>query len=282
VTKKGQAVIPELLVSVRNASEAGAAFEGGADVIDIKEPESGPLGRAKADVVNDICLHLSRIRCSTPVSLALGEVSEWNGTSCEDQCSVVRQVTSLNSPVRFLKVGLSGTGISETPSSGQSVFSRWAALRARVAAAASENQPVSEMTKTPAVDPFSSTPGCRWIGVAYADFSRCGAPTPAEVINEAARAGCYGVLIDTFLKDGSGLLNWMSSADLSAVREQCDRNHLILALAGQVKLRHLNTLAAVRPDIVAVRGSVCESGDRHAEVSATLVRQFREMLRQVS
>jgi uncharacterized protein (UPF0264 family) len=102
------------------------------------------------------------------------------------------------------------------------------------------------------------------------------------VIIEAARAGCYGVLIDTFLKDGYGLLNWMSSADLSAARDQCDRNQLILALAGQVKLQHLNTLVALRPDIVAVRGSVCESGDRRAEVSATLVRQFRETLRQVS
>lgn len=275
-------MIPRLLVSVRNASEAGAAFEGGADVIDIKEPERGPLGRATAAVLEDICLHLSRIQCSAPVSAALGEVTEWNIPSCEDQCSLLRQVTSRNSPVRFVKVGLSGAGISEEPSSAQSVFSRWEALRATLAAAAAIDGPVSEGTKTPEVDPFSSTPGCRWIGVAYADFGRCGAPTPGEVIEEAARAGCYGVLIDTFLKDGAGLLNWMTTADLSAVREQCDRYQLILALAGQVKLQHLNTLVAVRPDIVAVRGSVCASGDRRAEVSATLVRQFREMLRQVS
>ena len=35
-----------LLVSVRNASEARAAINGGADVIDIKEPDHGPLGMA--------------------------------------------------------------------------------------------------------------------------------------------------------------------------------------------------------------------------------------------
>src|SRR5207237_10897019 len=34
-----------LLVSVRSATEAGAALEGGADLIDIKEPRHGPLGR---------------------------------------------------------------------------------------------------------------------------------------------------------------------------------------------------------------------------------------------
>ena len=35
-----------LLVSVRNVEEALAALEGGASLIDVKEPSRGPLGRA--------------------------------------------------------------------------------------------------------------------------------------------------------------------------------------------------------------------------------------------
>ena len=40
-----------LLVSVRSAAEAEAALLGGADVIDVKEPDRGPLGRADDAVI---------------------------------------------------------------------------------------------------------------------------------------------------------------------------------------------------------------------------------------
>ena len=36
---------PGLLVSVRSAAEAATALAGGADLIDVKEPSRGPLGR---------------------------------------------------------------------------------------------------------------------------------------------------------------------------------------------------------------------------------------------
>ena len=40
---------PQLLVSVRNATEAAAAVLGGADILDVKEPANGPLGRGRPD-----------------------------------------------------------------------------------------------------------------------------------------------------------------------------------------------------------------------------------------
>ena len=41
----------DLLVSVRSAEEAASALEGGAALIDIKEPVRGSLGRADANVI---------------------------------------------------------------------------------------------------------------------------------------------------------------------------------------------------------------------------------------
>ena len=41
-----------LLVSVRSRQEAAAALAGGADIIDIKEPSQGSLGRAAASVMD--------------------------------------------------------------------------------------------------------------------------------------------------------------------------------------------------------------------------------------
>src|SRR5436853_4004631 len=45
---------PQLLVSVRDVAEAMSARAGGADVIDIKEPKRGPLGRADDAVVSAV------------------------------------------------------------------------------------------------------------------------------------------------------------------------------------------------------------------------------------
>ena len=60
-----------LLISVRSAREAEIALCGGADLIDVKEPARGSLGRAKGSVIRDVVL---RIAGQVPVSAALGEL----------------------------------------------------------------------------------------------------------------------------------------------------------------------------------------------------------------
>src|SRR5882724_4697103 len=69
-------VIPQLLVGVRSAVDAEAAFAGGADVIDIKDPARGALGRADEDVCVAVCTFLAGRR---PVSAALGELRDFSG-----------------------------------------------------------------------------------------------------------------------------------------------------------------------------------------------------------
>jgi uncharacterized protein (UPF0264 family) len=60
-----------LLVSVRSAAEAVAALEGGADLIDVKEPSRGSLGRADDETVRAVVEVVAGRR---PVSAALGEL----------------------------------------------------------------------------------------------------------------------------------------------------------------------------------------------------------------
>lgn len=62
---------PRLLVSVRDADEAHAALAGGADLIDIKEPANGPLGRADDTVIAEV---VRAVAGRVPVSAALGEL----------------------------------------------------------------------------------------------------------------------------------------------------------------------------------------------------------------
>jgi uncharacterized protein (UPF0264 family) len=63
---------PELLVSVRDAVEAEAALGGGADLIDVKEPARGALGRADDATITAV---IQRVAGRRPVSAALGELT---------------------------------------------------------------------------------------------------------------------------------------------------------------------------------------------------------------
>jgi len=83
-----------LLVSVRNAIEAAAALAGGADLIDIKEPARGALGRADDAVIEAVVQRVGRRR---PVSAALGELTP-------------RDWSLAPAGLRFAKWGLAGWG----------------------------------------------------------------------------------------------------------------------------------------------------------------------------
>jgi uncharacterized protein (UPF0264 family) len=86
---------PRLLISVRSPQEALAAIQGGADIIDVKEPQHGSLGRASAAVIADIARTIDVL----PLSAALGELREPLDSAELQQ--IVRHVG-------WVKVGLSG------------------------------------------------------------------------------------------------------------------------------------------------------------------------------
>src|SRR5262245_20705546 len=67
-----------LLVSVRDVAEVGPALEGGAALIDVKEPANGALGRASAEVCAQV---VAAVAGRAPVSAALGELLD-GGADC--------------------------------------------------------------------------------------------------------------------------------------------------------------------------------------------------------
>lgn len=81
-----------LLVSVRSAFEARLAYQGGADIIDVKEPRLGSLGAATSKVC---CEVYDTINQQVPVSVALGDLWE-NHVPCPTR------------PFAFAKIGLAG------------------------------------------------------------------------------------------------------------------------------------------------------------------------------
>jgi uncharacterized protein (UPF0264 family) len=99
MSEAGAGSRPGLLVSVRSVEEAEAALAGGADLIDVKEPSRGSLGRADDETIAAVVRAVGGRR---PVSAALGEL-------CDNPapCAV--------SELAYIKWGLAGLGPYGTP-----------------------------------------------------------------------------------------------------------------------------------------------------------------------
>jgi uncharacterized protein (UPF0264 family) len=227
--------LAKLLVSVRSAVEARAAVTGGASIIDVKEPARGALGRADYSVWRAVRAVVPR---SMPVSVALGELNEWHGAERWEAPG------SAYSGVSFCKLGLSNAP--------RDCFERWAELRRHLGAFAH--------------------PGPAWVAVVYLDWESAFAPDPDAIIDEAVRVDeCQAVLFDTWNKS-----EVVSFDDTWKRRIACVRDSgRLVALAGSLDAPAIARMAALEPDIFAVRGAACRGADRHADIDpervATLV-----------
>ncbi|MEX2286488.1 MAG: (5-formylfuran-3-yl)methyl phosphate synthase [Planctomycetaceae bacterium] len=233
---------PRLLVSVRNRDEARAAIAGGCDILDVKEPNRGPLGMADIVAIKEV-IAVAR-DCGeddgVPVSAALGEVRDWIDP---------HDVPQLPVGVEFVKLGLSGLDDAwDWQYCWQQVLGRFKDRAGRNLA---------------------------WIAVAYADHSVARAPKPVSIIAAAAQTGCTGVLLDTFGKDGQTLLDWMPPEEVAHLAAQTAKLGMTFAVAGSLRIESLAALADVAPDIIAVRTAACRHGERSGSICPDSVRRFK-------
>lgn len=230
-----------LLVSVRSAAEAEAALRGGAALIDVKEPAHGSLGRASDPTIADVVRTVAGRR---PVSAALGEFVE---TCCDALPSCVQELS-------YLKWGLSHYADHEDDIWRDELDLALFGLAA-------------------------VQPRCRVVAVAYADWLRAEAPTPDKICSFAIEHGTGAFLLDTWHKDGSTLLDWLSMAEIERIRDRCRAADVSLALAGSLGPAEIRSLRPLRPDWFAVRGAVCRDRQRDAAIDAEAVRQLAALLR---
>jgi len=113
-----------------------------------------------------------------------------------------------------------------------------------------------------------------WIAVAYADASGCDAPVVEDVVAAAIGSGCAGVLVDTWDKSRGRLVDHLSVKQLESIRSSTREAGLLLALAGRVSIADLPGVAAIGPDLVAVRSAACRDGRRELAVETDRVREL--------
>jgi uncharacterized protein (UPF0264 family) len=227
-----------LLVSVRSPDEVSASLEGGADIIDAKEPALGALGPVAPDVLKAID---DRVPLDVPLSVALGDA--------RSAASVDAAIADL--PLRprarlYVKVAFPGDG-------GDSGLT--ALVSAAVAAAA----------RHPAAP--------RIIAVVYAD-GEGGERLAQRIRREARCSGAAGILVDTAGKEGRTLLDWRPVERLREWVNALRADGLEAALAGSLGAAELSRIADLDADVVGVRGAAC-TGGRGGRVEATRVRALR-------
>jgi uncharacterized protein (UPF0264 family) len=210
----------QLLVSVADPLDASAALDGGADIIDAKDPASGALGAVALDVFRDIHARVSGARL---VTAALGDAI--------DESHVERTAgVYARAGARLVKIGFAGV-TSRT---------RVAALLAATRDGAADHAGV--------------------IATAYADADRVASLDPFQVVDAAAAAGVTGILLDTADKQGPGLRQLMSSARLRSWVAAARDARLLVAVAGKLTAGDLGFVDDAGADIVGVRGAACDDG----------------------
>lgn len=227
----------KLLVSVRDSHEALAALDGGADLIDVKEPRRGALGAADAEVVAEV---VRVVEGRAPTSMALGELVD-----------LAERIEERNAPswptTDFAKVGLAGcTRWQDWPQHWRAALDRLPAETERVA-------------------------------VVYADWESCGAPEPYAVLRHGSEHGCAAVLVDTYDKARGALVDLWTPSYLARYLAAVRSERLLAVVAGSLQATTLASVAALRPDYVAVRGAAC-LGVRTGAIDPLRVRRLADIL----
>jgi uncharacterized protein (UPF0264 family) len=227
-----------LLVSVADAREARMAVEGGVDIVDVKNPAEGALGAPAPGVIEQV---REAVPPGRPVSAAIGDLPSLPGTAALAALGAAR------SGAAYVKVGLWGTS---------TIDEAVAVLRAA----------------RDAVDG-----GATVIAAAYADAERVPArPLPPGAVVEAARrARAGGCLLDTAVKDGRGLFEWLTAEALEALVAEGHAAGLEVALAGALRAEELSAVRATGADIAGVRAAACRDGMRTAPLDAERIERLR-------
>jgi uncharacterized protein (UPF0264 family) len=248
--------VPQLLVSVRSADEAIAASAGGCQILDVKEPSHGSLGKADNLVIEQVLQ--TGLSAGLPVSAALGEVTDY-ATLQQKGKSDQRLPKSL-SDLSFTKLGLAGL-------CGDSEWStRWQDTMSLLTESFSQNS----------VSSFH-----QWVAVIYADWERAAAPSPDAIVDcvlssrLSSGTQIAGVLVDTWSKDSGRLLDALHVEQLRDLAAAVQRSGRFFAIAGRLTSSMLPAVASVQPDIVAIRSAACRNEDRTSSVDETAVRAFR-------
>ena len=229
-----------LMVSVQDLYEAKQALKGGADIVDVKNLQEALVGSAHPNVVKQI---RDEVPSAHHASVTLGVVPDQIGTVS-------------------MAVYAAGTLDATSVKVGFMVSEYSVALETLLAA---KEALAGTQTKL--------------IGSLFADnLLYDGGIDPDLMVKLAKEGQCDGFLIDTLVKDGRNLFDFVPEERLKEKVLEGKELGMSTALSGHLKMSDLDELSRVNPDIVGVRGAVCQKGDRDSRVHWESVADFKKQL----
>jgi uncharacterized protein (UPF0264 family) len=113
----------------------------------------------------------------------------------------------------------------------------------------------------------------RLVGVLLADLA-----PDMELIEDMAKAGFMGVMLDTAGKTGTSLPDLVTAHQLHAFLADAHAAGLTAGLAGALRIEQIPALVALGPDVLGFRGALCRAGKRQNAIDATAVARVRRAI----
>jgi (5-formylfuran-3-yl)methyl phosphate synthase len=221
----------KVLISIVSIEEAKIALLAKPDILDIKNPAEGSLGAqfpwVLTEIVNDV--KGPGILCSA----TLGDLTYKPGTAA------LAAFGAASCGVGYIKAGLHGvSNYSEGLNMMNAIVQAVRMVNTNIIVVAS----------------------------GYADYKRFNGLAYKDLIKIAVASASDIVMVDTAIKDGKNLMDAMSYAEIKEFIDLAHDAGLQVALAGSIKKEHVEELARLNPDIVGIRGAVCQHADRNGNV----------------
>jgi uncharacterized protein (UPF0264 family) len=234
----------KVLISPKDENEAIEAIAGGADIIDVKNPNEGALGANFPWIIRRIIEIAPK---NIEVSCALGEVPNLPGAIS------LAALGAATTGVNYIKVGLFG-------------------LRTQ-----KEAVHLMQMVNKAAKD---FNPSIKVVASGYADAARANTIDPLLIPEIAYKAKADVAMIDTAIKDGKSLFTFLVKSQIQSFVDSAHKYGLKGALAGSLQKEDLPVVHALGADIAGLRGAACTLSDRvNGKITRERVRELVEVVR---
>ncbi len=228
-----------MLASVRNLEEAMLVYQGGADVVDLKEPSHGALGAVSLQEIHRVVDMLWE-KCT--LSATIGDLPADACRDLKPASAIENRVMQVaDGGVDYVKVGMFG------------------------------NRHVEDCL------PQLARCASRGIGIVAVFFADMEFDMSCA-IQAAAQAGLKGVMLDTARKDSGDLLKYKNILQLKYFVNHARQNGLLSGLAGSLKIRDIPTVLKAAPDYIGFRSALCADDNRTSRVGRNAIQQVRKSI----
>ncbi|MHA1724131.1 MAG: (5-formylfuran-3-yl)methyl phosphate synthase [Promethearchaeota archaeon] len=236
----------KLLISPNTIEEAITVIRSNVNYIDCKNPNEGSLGANFPWIINKM-KKLIPPNSSQLLSATIGDFPYLPGSAS------LAALGATISGADIIKVGLKGPK--------------------------NEKEGIDLMEKVvKAIKEYN--PEILVVAAGYADQKRINtSPHFLEIPTIASKSGCDIAMLDTCIKDGTCLFDFLDEKELITFVNKARKFNLQVALAGNLRKNHLDKIKSIAPDIIGIRTAVCEGYDRNrGQIKSELIEEFKNEL----